>query len=152
MGESDARSPDPGRGRRGRRGGGIDPDGGDRRSGRSPLGTDLVGAQEVPPADPDGSGTASLTLNPGQQSICYELTVQGILLPATAAHIHKAPEGVNGPVVVPLSAPNVDGLASGCVDVDRDLVKDILKNPDDYYVNVHNTTFPGGAVRGQLSR
>src|SRR6476619_6227578 len=83
MGESDARSPDPGRGRRGRRGGGIDPDGGDRRSGRSPLGTDLVGAQEVPPADPDGSGTASLTLNPGQQSICYELTVQGILLPAT---------------------------------------------------------------------
>lgn len=120
--------------------------------GGRPLGADLVGAREVPPADPDGSGTASLTVNPGQQSVCYELTVQGILLPATAAHIHKAPEGVNGPVVVPLSAPNVDGLAGGCVDVDRDLVKDILKNPDDYYVNVHNTTFPGGAVRGQLSR
>lgn len=120
--------------------------------GGRPLGTDLVGAQEVPPADPDGSGTASLTLNPGQQSICYELTVVGILLPATAAHIHKAPEGVNGRVVVPLSAPNLDGLASGCVDVDRDLVKDILKNPDNYYINVHNTTFPGGAVRGQLSR
>ena len=45
-----------------------------------------------------------------------------------------------------------DGFSSGCVDVGRALAKEILKNPADYYVNVHNAEFPGGALRGQLSK
>ena len=120
-------------------------------NGGRPLSATLTGAAERPgPGDPDGSGTATLRVNPGQREICYELTVADIAT-ATAAHIHVAPATEPGPVVVPLAAPS-DGSSSACADVDRDLAKAIIKNPQDYYVNVHNAAFPGGAVRGQLSK
>ena len=117
--------------------------------GGRPLFAEMTGAQEAPgPGDPDGSGTASLTVNPGQEEICYTLTVQNIA-PATAAHIHVAPVGQPGPVVVPL-VPPTSGTSSDCADVDRDLALAILMHPENYYVNVHNADFPAGAVRGQL--
>jgi hypothetical protein len=124
---------------------GIAADGGRRFT------VEMTGAAEAPnPGDPDGSGTAVFRLNYGQGEICYELTVSNID-PATAAHIHVAPVGEPGPVVVPLAAPT-SGTSSGCASVDRDLIKAIIQNPDAYYVNVHNAAFPGGAVRGQLSK
>ena len=120
-------------------------------NGGRKLQTSLTGAAEAPNAgDPDGSGTASVTVNPGQGRICYELTVQNIA-PATAAHIHEAPVGVAGPVRVTLAAPS-DGDSSSCVDVSRELALEILKDPADYYVNVHNAAFLSGAVRGQLAK
>jgi CHRD domain-containing protein len=54
--------------------------------------------------------------------------------------------------VVPLTAPDASGKASGCVNVARTLVRAILANPGNYYVNVHTTDFPNGAVRGTLTR
>ncbi len=124
--------------------------GGADQGGRQ-LTTTLTGEQEVPvPGDPDGIGFATVTVNPGQGVLCYELSVSGIA-PATAAHIHEAPVGMVGPVVVGLQPPT-DGSSSGCVEVGRTLAKDILKNPADFYVNVHNAEFPGGALRGQLSK
>lgn len=124
--------------------------GGADQGGRQ-LATTLTGEQEVPlPGDPDGSGFATVTVNPGQGVLCYELGVSGIA-PATAAHIHEAPPGEAGPVVVTLEAPS-DGSSSGCMQVGRALAKDILKNPADYYVNVHNAEYPAGALRGQLSK
>lgn len=118
--------------------------------GGAPRVTTLSGAAEVPPADPDGSGFASITLNVGQKTVCWELSVSGIA-PATAAHIHAAPAGVNGPVVVPLSPPT-SGSSSGCAEtVDPALVQAIIDFPERYYVNVHNAPYPAGAVRGQLS-
>ena len=82
--------------------------------------------------------------------LCYELSVSGIAPPATGAHIHEAPPGEAGDVVVTLQPPTTDGFSSGCVEVGRALAKDILKNPSDYYVNVHNAEYPAGALRGQL--
>lgn len=125
--------------------------GGSAAGGR-PFTTPMTGAEEAPgPGDPDGSGTAHITLNQGQQEVCFELEVSGIE-PATAAHIHVAPAGEPGPIVVPLTPPT-DGSSSGCVeDVDADLIKVIRQDPEAYYVNVHNADFPGGAVRGQLSK
>ena len=116
------------------------------------LQTSLTGAAEVPgPGDTDGRGTATVTVNPGQKRICYKLSVTNIA-PATAAHIHEGARTVAGPVVVSLGAPNASGMRSGCVTVTRALALEILKDPGDYYVNVHNPAFPSGAVRGQLAK
>jgi hypothetical protein len=120
-------------------------------NGGRPLTATLTGESEVPgPGDPDGSGTANVRVNPGQECISYDLAVEGIE-PATAAHIHEAPAGKAGPVIVGLEPPT-DGTSSGTVAVERDEAKEILKTPEDYYVNVHNLEYPGGAVRGQLSK
>lgn len=116
------------------------------------LTANLTGAAEVPgPGDPDGSGHATITINYGQGTLCWEIKVSGITLPATAAHIHDAPAGVPGPVFVGLSAPGSKGAASGCASVDRTKLKAIIDNPAAYYVNVHNADHPGGALRGQLT-
>jgi hypothetical protein len=113
----------------------------------------MTGAAEVPgPGDPDGSGTATIILNSGTNEVCWEITVSGITLPATAAHIHVAPVGVAGPVVVALSPPDATGFSSGCRSADSALIKTIRKNPELYYVNVHTSDYPGGAIRGQLSK
>jgi len=114
--------------------------------------TNLTGAAEVPgPGDADGSGSATIKINYGQGTLCWDIRVNGITLPATAAHIHDAPAGVAGPVFVGLSAPGTKGVAIGCANVSRDLLKAIIDHPEEYYVNVHNADHPAGAVRGQLS-
>jgi hypothetical protein len=118
-------------------------------AGGRPLTTTLTGAAERPnPGDPDGVGSATLRVNPGQGEVCYTLKVSGIA-PAAAAHIHVAPAGSAGPVVVHLNAPT-DGTSSGCADISRALAKALIQTPENYYVNVHNAEFPGGALRGQL--
>ncbi len=118
--------------------------------GGAPRVTTLSGLEEVPPADLDGTGFAEITLNVGRGRVCWSLSVSNIA-PAFAAHIHVAPAGVNGPIVVPLSPPTT-GTSSGCREnVDPALIQAIIDFPEQYYVNVHNMPFPGGAVRGQLS-
>ena len=112
----------------------------------------LLGENEVPPADPDGSGAAVVTLNSGQGVVCFEISVSNIALPATGAHIHEGAAGVNGGIVVSLTPPDESGTSSGCVEADRGLIKDIRKDPAGYYVNVHTTEYPSGAIRGQLSK
>jgi CHRD domain len=122
-----------------------------------PFSTALTGAAEVPgPGDADASGTAFITLNQGQGEVCFDLSWTGIDGTVVAAHIHAAPAGVAGAVVVPLftgvALAGTDS-ASGCVSgVSEDLIKDIRQNPENYYVNVHSTVFPAGAARGQLAK
>lgn len=110
--------------------------------------TGLSGAEEVPgPGDPDGRGLAMIRVDTSDGEICYLLLARRID-PATAAHIHIGTEGVAGPVVQGLEAPS-DGSSRACVDNDE-LAAAIVANPATYYVNVHNASFPAGAVRGQL--
>ena len=120
--------------------------------GRRVFVTRLSGAEEVPgPGDPDGRGTAVITVNVRRSEVCWFIRVRRIGLPATAAHIHNAVEGVAGPVVVGLTPPGANGVSFGCAaGLAPDLVKAIARHPENYYVNVHNAEFPSGALRGQL--
>jgi hypothetical protein len=122
-------------------------------AGGAPRVATLSGANEVPPADPDGSGSATITLNVGQGTVCWDYSVTNIASPTTGAHIHAAAVGVNGGVVVPLRESNAGPWPlSGCREnVDPDLIQAIIDFPQNYYVNVHNSAYPGGAIRGQLS-
>lgn len=111
----------------------------------------LTGAAEVPgPGDPDGGGTVQVTLNTDKNEVCYDLTVTKID-EATAAHIHEGAVDKDGPVKVGLDAPK-GGSAKGCKTADAAVVKDIMANPANYYVNIHNAAYPKGAVRGQLAK
>jgi hypothetical protein len=121
--------------------------------GGRPLSTTMTGGAEVPlPGDPDGSGTATITVNPGQVQVCWEITVENITLPAKAAHIHVGGPTDPGPVLVTLSPPDASGSSSGCAQVSRALAWAIIQDSEDYYVNVHTLDFPSGAIRGQLSK
>ena len=111
------------------------------------LTVSMTGKQETPKGDPNGKGTAKITLQSSKGRICFKLTWSGIGTP-NASHIHKGKKGVAGPVVVPFfgGAPK----HSGCVKASKALIGQIAKSPASYYVNVHNAAFPGGAIRAQL--
>jgi hypothetical protein len=111
------------------------------------LSVTMTGKQETPKGDPNGKGTAKITLQGSRGRVCFRLSWSGIDTP-TASHIHQGRRGVAGPVVVPLfgGAPK----HSGCVKADKKLIGKIAKSPSSYYVNVHTRKFPAGALRAQL--
>lgn len=110
----------------------------------------LTGAEEAPgPGDPDGTGTAKITLDAAKGEVCYELMTQNVDKP-NAAHVHSGAAGQAGPPVVNLDPP-AEGSSKGCATVDAQVITDIQQNPANFYVNVHNAEFAAGAVRGQLS-
>ena len=120
-------------------------------AGGRPLTATLLGANERPVlGDPDGSGLFVATFNHGTGEACFAYEVTGVD-PLLAAHIHVGAAGAPGPVVIPMPPTSATG-GSGCVTADPDLVKAIIKDPGAYYFNVHNATYPGGALRGQLER
>jgi len=111
----------------------------------------LSGGAEVPgPGDNDGSGTANLTINHDKGEVCYDIAVEDIQAP-TAAHIHIGAADKSGAPKVTFKKA-ADGSWKGCASADKALLSDILKNPGNYYVNVHNQEFPNGALRGQLGK
>jgi len=114
----------------------------------------LSGASEVPPADPDASGVASISIDTVTNQICWAISVGGLdpadpLDTPTMAHIHEGAVGVNGPVRVNLFPPLPLPSSSGCT-TDAVYAPLIAANPAGFYVNVHNGHFPAGAIRGQL--
>lgn len=129
--------------------------------GRSEVAADAENRGIV--GDPNGRGEAYVFgIDGDPKTLCYILTVEKIAeleqAPGNgrAAHIHAGVEGTNGPVEVNLAWPQ-DGQAADCLTegeegkgLDPGEVQAILANPEGYYVNVHNTEYPSGAVRGQL--
>jgi hypothetical protein len=109
----------------------------------------LSGASEVPPADPDGTGMARIAVNDASNRVCTDLEVR-MIGTVTAAHIHRGAAGTNGPPVITLDPPD-DNDSDDCDTADDALVDEIRANPSAFYVNVHTTDYPDGAIRGQIS-
>jgi CHRD domain-containing protein len=104
------------------------------------------------PGDPDGSGTASIVIDPAAGTACWNLTAENIN-PVTQSHIHIGAEGESGDIVVPLDVDGFTGSSEGCIEPMEDaaVLQQILDNPAGYYVNIHTEDFPAGAIRGQLA-
>jgi hypothetical protein len=110
----------------------------------------MTGEQENPTGDPVATGTATVRLRLGQGQACFTIDAKNLPSAALASHIHRGAAGVVGAIVVPLKTPDENGKASACATVARTTVKQILTSPANFYVNVHTSGFPGGAIRGQL--
>lgn len=116
-----------------------------------PLVASATGAEEVPgPGDPDGAGEGAFTVDAATGELCYLVVADGIE-PPVGMHIHEAPRGAAGPVVVPLDPARVNADTETCITVETTLAADILADPAGYYLNIHTPEFPDGAVRGQLA-
>lgn len=124
---------------------------------RSTLTAIADGRQEVPAPGTkvgDKNGKAVWLVWVKGTKVHFATVWKNIAQP-TLAHIHKAPKGKNGPVVVDFfSAPSglpagVNGIA-GTGTASSSVAKGIKKNPKNWYTNLHTSEFPGGAVRGQL--
>ena len=110
----------------------------------------LIGANEAPPADPDGVGFAVINIDQGAGTITFTAYVQNVAA-ISASHIHRGAAGVNGPVIIPFNQPFTNGVSSGTLTgIAPSLLAEVVANPPGYYFNVHNADFPGGALRGQL--
>lgn len=113
------------------------------------LAAELEGENEVPQegaANGTGGFEAALARD---GELCYELYATGIA-PANAAHIHRGAASENGPPVVSLVTPQTGETAEACTMIEAELAGEILADPENFYVNVHNEPYPGGAIRGQL--
>ena len=111
------------------------------------LQTNLAGSSAT---DSDGSGTAKLRLDRARKRVCFTITVRDID-DVIAAHIHRNSD--SGIAVDLITAPASGNRFTGCTeDVGKGLIRQIVRRPRRYYVNVHTTTFPGGAIRGNLRK
>jgi len=109
----------------------------------------------------DVTRSATGTLTAATATMTFQLTGYPAGTVVQGAHIHPAPAGVNGPVIIStgLTATNTVSVPSGTgeftfknIPVDPALVQQIIDNPAAFYFNVHSPTNPGGFSRGQLSR
>ncbi len=107
------------------------------------------GQEEVPATDSLATAQASLSINIATGDVQGTLTTSGIT--ATAAHIHDAFAGTNGPVLVPLDQdagdPSIFTIPGGSV-LDTSQIDLLLAGG--LYLNVHSAALPGGEIRGQI--
>ena len=113
------------------------------------LRADLRGEQT---ADlPVGHGSVALDTNPAKSELCLTLTVSATA-PVTSVHLHAGSVGVNGPVVATFTPAPPAGTSRTCVAVTDQLLKEVGREPGNYYVDVHTLDLPHGTLRGQLTR
>ena len=106
----------------------------------------LSGSQEIPPVTTSASATGVITVGT-DKSVRGSVTVSGIS--PTAAHIHEAPTGTNGPIIIPLvkTGDNVWSVAESAKLTDAQLESYKAGN---LYYNVHSAAYKGGELRGQI--
>jgi hypothetical protein len=111
----------------------------------------LSGAQEVPPVNAQGKGTAQLTLDTATKKLTWTVTYSGLTADAAAAHIHgPAATGTNAGVVVNLAPNGVKNPIEGSATLTDAQIADLVAGK--YYVNIHTAQNKGGEIRGQITR
>ena len=121
----------------------------DRMATAAPAagGVQLTGGQEIPPVlSTKAAGFSHIAVD-ASGNVTGMVKTTGIN--ATAAHIHMAPAGQNGPVIVPLTktADDTWSVPAGAKLTDAQLAAFRAGN---LYVNVHSADNPNGEIRGQL--
>lgn len=116
------------------------------------LSTAMKAAEEVPAPAGDvsaarGTFSASATKSETGAVVTWQMTFTGLTGPAGAAHIHMAPQGTPGPVVVPLCGP-CQSPASGTANVNATVLAAL--ETGGAYVNIHTPTNGPGEIRGQI--
>jgi len=106
----------------------------------------LTGANEVPAVTTSASGSGTVTIK-DDRSVAAKITVTGMT--ATAAHIHEAAAGSNGPVIVPFNKTG-DNTFEAPADAKLTEAQYASYKAGKLYVNVHSAKSPGGEIRAQL--
>lgn len=106
----------------------------------------LAGAEEVPAVETKARGTGTIEIN-DDQSVSGSVKTEGI--EGTAAHIHVAPAGKNGPPAITLTqtSPGVWSVPEGARLTDEQYA---AFKAGELYVNVHSAAHKPGEIRAQL--
>jgi hypothetical protein len=108
----------------------------------------LAGAEEVPPVETGGTGTANVTWNSETKELSWTIEFSGLSGPANAAHFHgPADPGANaGPVV---GIEDLESPSEGTVALTDEQAADLAAGK--WYVNIHTEAHPDGEIRGQVT-
>lgn len=106
----------------------------------------LSGSQEVPPVNTAATGSGNITVG-ADKSVSGNITTSGLV--GTAAHIHEAAAGKNGPVIIPLTKTSDNGWSVPAGAKFTDAQYESYK-AGNLYINVHTAANKGGEIRGQL--
>ncbi|WBY17062.1 CHRD domain-containing protein [Erythrobacteraceae bacterium WH01K] len=111
--------------------------------------TELSGVSVVGEGDLNGSAVAQLTITRDKDAVCYNVwNVQNIGA-ATGTHIHYGRYGQNGLVEATLERGEGGGW-NGCIEGAGLASKMLSTGPELYYVQIHTSEYPEGAIRGQF--
>lgn len=109
----------------------------------------LSAGNEVPPVQSPGGGTAGAVVNTDTRELRWDVQVQNLSAPMTAAHLHgPATSAQNGPIVIPIAKAGDQPPFKGSTTITPEQMADLLAGR--WYVNVHTPSHPPGELRGQL--
>ncbi len=111
----------------------------------------MRGSFEVPPNASTAVGALDGTYDDVTNTLDFNLSYNGLTTGATAAHFHgPAPAGVNAGVQIGFAGFPA-GVSGGYANTYiLTAVQETQLIGGLWYVNIHNSTFPGGEIRGQL--
>jgi hypothetical protein len=127
---------------------------------------EMTGFEEVPGAATRAKGVFGAQVSSDGNTVYYTITLTDSSSQLVAAHLHLAPRGEAGPVVVPLCATpakpcQTEGVVSSGSFTSGDFIgpfaNDVLSRLISeamngmVYVNVHSTKYAAGEARGQLA-
>jgi hypothetical protein len=111
----------------------------------------MTAGQEVPAPTGDvanAGGTAEFELE-DDNTLSYNITVQGLTGPALASHIHEGAVGVAGGIIINFTKTSDTAFSGTTAPLTADQVTKLFSGA--YYVNVHTATNPAGEIRGQIT-